>query len=87
MILPFIPEDSEIIDDIEPLMAGEKDPLIIVHSGAQSVPVGFMEKWSMTTELIMRQIPGVRCPTCLAAGKEVWVIPGKLCHECGTECG
>jgi len=70
MVLPFIPEDYEPTDDIEPLMAGEKDPLIIVHPGAQSVP-----------------IPGVLCPTCLAAGKEVWVIPGKLCHECGTECG
>lgn len=39
MVLPFIPEDCELIDDIEPLMAGEQDPLIIVHPGAQSVPV------------------------------------------------
>jgi hypothetical protein len=41
MLLPFIPEDCEVIDDIEPLMTREKDPLIIVHPGAQSVPVSY----------------------------------------------
>jgi hypothetical protein len=39
MVLPYIPDDCEPIDDIEALMAGEKDPLIIIHPGAQSVPV------------------------------------------------
>jgi hypothetical protein len=29
---------------------------------------------------------GVRCPTCLANGSEVWVIPGRACAYCGTHC-
>ncbi|KJF60034.1 uncharacterized protein CIMG_12697 [Coccidioides immitis RS] len=32
------------------------------------------------------QLPGVRCPTCQAGGKEVWVIPGKNCHA-NNNCG
>lgn len=43
MVLPFIPEDYEPIDDIEPLMSGEKDPLIIDPPGAQSMPVSLTE--------------------------------------------
>ncbi|KAG4026381.1 hypothetical protein MFRU_041g00260 [Monilinia fructicola] len=31
-------------------------------------------------------MPGVRCPTCLAKGREVWVIPGRACGACGTGC-
>ncbi|CCD34774.1 hypothetical protein BofuT4_P099630.1 [Botrytis cinerea T4] len=31
-------------------------------------------------------MPGVRCPTCLAKGEEVWVIPGRACGACGTGC-
>ncbi|GES57614.1 hypothetical protein ATEIFO6365_0001090300 [Aspergillus terreus] len=31
-------------------------------------------------------MPGVRCPTCQGNGEEVWVIPGKNCHKCGTPC-
>ncbi|OJJ48206.1 hypothetical protein ASPZODRAFT_130151 [Penicilliopsis zonata CBS 506.65] len=31
-------------------------------------------------------MPGVRCPSCHSHGREVWVIPGKNCHECGTMC-
>jgi hypothetical protein len=31
-------------------------------------------------------MPGVRCKTCAAAGKESWVIEGKNCPECGTAC-
>jgi ubiquinol-cytochrome c reductase cytochrome b subunit len=29
---------------------------------------------------------GVKCPTCAANGQEVWVIPGRNCHYCGTPC-
>jgi hypothetical protein len=29
---------------------------------------------------------GVRCPTCAANGSEVWVIPGRAYHYCGTHC-
>ncbi|KAK2021411.1 hypothetical protein LX32DRAFT_604793, partial [Colletotrichum zoysiae] len=32
-------------------------------------------------------LPGIRCPTCHASGKEVWVLPGKECGYCGTPCG
>jgi hypothetical protein len=39
MVLPFIPEDFEPIDDIEPLMMGDKDPLINANPEAHSVPV------------------------------------------------
>ncbi|EEP76559.1 predicted protein [Uncinocarpus reesii 1704] len=34
----------------------------------------------------MSPMPGVRCPKCEEAGKEVWVIPGKKCHVCGALC-
>ncbi|KAL3417122.1 hypothetical protein PVAG01_11122 [Phlyctema vagabunda] len=36
----------------------------------------------------MSMVPmsGVRCPTCLARGQEVWVIPGRACGYCGTGC-
>lgn len=44
MVLPFIPEDSELIDDIEPLMAGEKNPLIVADLGARAVPVSSEER-------------------------------------------
>ncbi|KAI7774281.1 hypothetical protein LA080_009004 [Diaporthe eres] len=30
-------------------------------------------------------LPGVRCPTCAANGKEVWVIPGRACGNCEME--
>ncbi|KAF2769542.1 hypothetical protein EJ03DRAFT_312272 [Teratosphaeria nubilosa] len=30
-------------------------------------------------------VPGRRCPTCLAKGVTIWVIPGKRCSNCGTE--
>jgi hypothetical protein len=43
MVLPFIPEDSELIGDIEPLMAGEKEFLIAVYPGPQTVPVSLKE--------------------------------------------
>lgn len=36
--------------------------------------------------LTLKQMPGVRCPTCAANGSEVWVIPGKRCHVCDTMC-
>lgn len=42
-MLPFVPEDSELIDDIEPLMAGEKEGLIAVYWGPQTVPVSLEE--------------------------------------------
>jgi hypothetical protein len=32
------------------------------------------------------QAPGVQCPTCARRGVVTWVIPGKLCHVCGTPC-
>jgi hypothetical protein len=32
------------------------------------------------------EMTGVKCPTCAADGKEVWVIPGKACGACGTAC-
>ena len=31
-------------------------------------------------------MPGVKCPGCAANDKETWVIPGKSCGVCGTEC-
>ena len=31
-------------------------------------------------------MPGVKCPTCAANGKESWVIPGIGCGYCGTGC-
>ncbi|ESZ95252.1 hypothetical protein SBOR_4364 [Sclerotinia borealis F-4128] len=31
-------------------------------------------------------MPGVRCPTCLANGQEVWVIPGRACGACAWRC-
>ncbi|KAF5655602.1 zinc finger transcription factor ace1 [Fusarium sp. NRRL 25303] len=30
--------------------------------------------------------PGIRCATCALQGKEVWVIPGRCCGYCGTQC-
>ncbi|QKX57468.1 uncharacterized protein TRUGW13939_04582 [Talaromyces rugulosus] len=36
--------------------------------------------------LISVPMPGVRCQGCAARGQETWVIPGKACHVCGTEC-
>ncbi|KAL2114641.1 hypothetical protein VUR80DRAFT_2621 [Thermomyces stellatus] len=35
----------------------------------------------------MGSLPGLRCPTCAAQGKEVWVIPGRRCGYCGTPVG
>ncbi|PWY92694.1 hypothetical protein BO70DRAFT_392082 [Aspergillus heteromorphus CBS 117.55] len=26
-------------------------------------------------------MPGIKCPKCAAQGEEVWVIPGKNCHN------
>jgi hypothetical protein len=43
MVLPFIPEDSELIDDIEPFTARGKERLIVVYSGSQTVPVSLKE--------------------------------------------
>ncbi|PKS09408.1 hypothetical protein jhhlp_004023 [Lomentospora prolificans] len=37
--------------------------------------------------VMMGNIPGLRCPTCAAQGKEVWVIPGRRCGYCGTPVG
>ena len=37
-------------------------------------------------DLIDNHIPSVKCPTCAANGQEVWVIKGKVCSKCGTEC-
>ncbi|RKF54092.1 hypothetical protein GcC1_214019 [Golovinomyces cichoracearum] len=31
-------------------------------------------------------MPGVRCQTCARLGNTVWVLPGKWCPICGTEC-
>ncbi|OJJ75731.1 hypothetical protein ASPBRDRAFT_663418 [Aspergillus brasiliensis CBS 101740] len=31
-------------------------------------------------------MPGIKCPQCLNEGTDVWVIPGKNCHKCGTAC-
>jgi len=31
-------------------------------------------------------LPGVKCPTCEAKGITQWVIRGKVCPKCGTEC-
>ncbi|CAI6093911.1 unnamed protein product [Clonostachys chloroleuca] len=31
-------------------------------------------------------LPGTRCPTCAQEGKEVWVVPGLNCAQCGTPC-
>ncbi|RAH83658.1 hypothetical protein BO86DRAFT_308599 [Aspergillus japonicus CBS 114.51] len=39
------------------------------------------------TSILPKQMPGARCPTCAKQGKEVWVIPGKNCHICGTPVG
>ncbi|TQB68838.1 hypothetical protein MPDQ_002674 [Monascus purpureus] len=36
---------------------------------------------------VLGLMPGVRCPKCENEGKEIWVIPGKRCHVCGTPCG
>jgi hypothetical protein len=44
MVLPFIPEDYQTIEDIGQLIVGEKDPLIIFHTGVQSVPVSLGQK-------------------------------------------
>jgi hypothetical protein len=45
---------------------------------------------SLITRLEADQIdvkaPGVQCQTCAGRGAETWVIPGKLCHVCGTPC-
>ncbi|KAL2201707.1 hypothetical protein CC79DRAFT_1338705, partial [Sarocladium strictum] len=32
------------------------------------------------------KVPGTRCPVCASQGNEVWVIPGRLCGQCGTPC-
>ncbi|OBT44308.1 hypothetical protein VE00_05873 [Pseudogymnoascus sp. WSF 3629] len=37
--------------------------------------------------IVQMPIAGVKCPTCFANGIEVWVIRGKVCGNCGTECG
>jgi len=29
-------------------------------------------------------LPGKRCPTCLEAGREIWVIRGRCCYICDT---
>ncbi|KAK1596861.1 uncharacterized protein LY79DRAFT_33851 [Colletotrichum navitas] len=31
-------------------------------------------------------LPGIRCPTCHASGKEVWVLPGKDQESCWSDC-
>jgi hypothetical protein len=40
----------------------------------------------LSTVIVDSKMPGVRCPTCAAAGQEVWVIPGRCCGICGTAC-
>ncbi|KAH7234692.1 uncharacterized protein BKA55DRAFT_742200 [Fusarium redolens] len=30
------------------------------------------------------KMPGVRCPKCSTAEKDVWVIPGRSCPYCST---
>ncbi|KAG9231576.1 hypothetical protein BJ875DRAFT_382690 [Amylocarpus encephaloides] len=34
----------------------------------------------------IKKMTGVRCPTCSANGQESWVIPGRTCGYCGTNC-
>ncbi|KAF7865465.1 hypothetical protein EAF04_006440 [Stromatinia cepivora] len=48
------------------------------------MPFGEISESFGVTE--MPGMPGVRCPTCLAEGREVWVIPGRACGACGTGC-
>ncbi|CAG8948752.1 hypothetical protein HYFRA_00001873 [Hymenoscyphus fraxineus] len=35
---------------------------------------------------VVPKMPGVRCPTCASNGQESWVIPGRQCGYCGTNC-
>ncbi|UQC83155.1 uncharacterized protein CLUP02_08648 [Colletotrichum lupini] len=52
---------------------------------------GRQDRFPKPTEAIVvlqeRLETGIRCPTCHASGKEVWVLPGKECGYCGTPCG
>ncbi|QSZ37427.1 hypothetical protein DSL72_009525 [Monilinia vaccinii-corymbosi] len=50
----------------------------------QSTPFGEFSDFFGLIEI--PGMPGVRCPTCLAKGQEVWVIPGRACGACGTGC-
>ncbi|KAI0874549.1 hypothetical protein GGS24DRAFT_336890 [Hypoxylon argillaceum] len=34
--------------------------------------------------LTSSKAPGKRCPTCRAAGREVWVFAGRSCPVCAT---
>lgn len=53
-------------------------------------PIILPFSWYKNLELIFfltgQQIPGVKCPKCEADGITKWVIRGKVCPNCGTEC-
>ncbi|EPE29420.1 hypothetical protein GLAREA_00580 [Glarea lozoyensis ATCC 20868] len=40
----------------------------------------------LNPEIKVVPMTGVRCPTCTANGQESWVIPGRACGYCGTNC-
>ena len=48
---------------------------------------GCQPRHSSYTTSLQGSLPGLRCPTCAAQGKEVWVIPGRRCGYCGTPVG
>jgi hypothetical protein len=52
---------------------------LINYSGIESIN-------SLDSELINHsgRAPGKRCPTCKAAGREVWVFAGRSCPVCLT---
>ncbi|CAD6444274.1 1a1f6f2b-6690-45eb-838a-800ed001885b [Sclerotinia trifoliorum] len=74
--MPFQPIPFETIFQEEMNILPSIEPLLM--------PLSEISESFGVTE--MPGMPGVRCPTCLANGKEVWVIPGRACGACGTGC-
>ncbi|KAL0257252.1 hypothetical protein SLS55_008062 [Diplodia seriata] len=60
------------IEQLPALMPGQEHPDVEPEERRPEVP------------LVMLPVPGRKCPSCLAKGETVWVIPGKCCPACGT---
>lgn len=80
------------IEQLPALLPGEEIPFFEPEETRAeipiiSLPVSTLQCFGIRSEATTDnylQVPGRKCPACLAKGETVWVIPGKCCPQCGT---
>ena len=70
------------------LTIGEFNTELINYSGNELINYSGTESINLDSVTINNssggKAPGKRCPTCQAAGREVWVFAGRSCYICAT---